>query len=258
MVHLLLCKKERKGCMGWNYFRRKNRIKLMRIVLQFLDQKGTNTSKNRFYKKIKPYISLPMSFKNDQKILLILDIDETLIHATSQPFDYDPAFKIFDYHIYQRPYLLDFFEEIKDEFLIGLWSSASDDYVEAIPKNIIPEFIQLEFIWGRSRCTYRRNIQINDDGYYDSNPLNHYHYIKPLKKLKRHGYDLNRILIVDDSPHKSKDNYGNAIYLNPFIGDQNDTELRLLSKYLQLLKNKENVRYIEKRNWQLQIKRSLK
>ncbi len=201
-----------------------------------------------------------MNFKNDHKILLVLDIDETLIHATSEPLNYDADFKIFDYHIYQRPYLSEFLEKIKDDFLIGLWSSASDDYVEAIAKKIIPDLIPLEFIWGRSRCTYRRNIQIDEYGYYDSDPLNHYHYhyIKPLKKLKRQGYLLNRILIVDDSPHKSKDNYGNAIYPSPFIGDQGDTELKLLSKYLKSLKNKENVRYIEKRNWQLLLKRSLK
>ena len=106
----------------------------------------------------------------------------------------------------------EFLNQIKAHFLLAIWSSASDDYVEAIANQIIPKDIELEFVWGRSRCTYRRNLQIDDFGYYDSNYRNHYHYIKVLKKLKRQGYAIERILIVDDSPHKSKDNYGNAIY----------------------------------------------
>jgi RNA polymerase II subunit A small phosphatase-like protein len=163
-------------------------------------------------------------------------------------------FKVFDYNVYKRPFLADFLNEIKDNFLLAIWSSASDDYVEEITKQIIPEETKLEFVWGRSRCIYRRNIQRDEYGYYNDDFNNHYHYIKPLKKVRRKGYRLNRILIVDDSPHKSKDNFGNAIYSKEFIGDIKDAELKLLAQYLKTLKDKENVRRIEKRNWQNSIK----
>jgi len=156
--------------------------------------------------------------------------------------------------VYKRPYLQEFLNRIKDNFLIAIWSSASDDYVEEVVKNLIPNDLRLEFVWGRSRCSYRRNIMIDENGYYDPDPSNHHFYIKPLKKLKRQGYNLNRILIVDDSPHKSKDNYGNAIYPKAFLGDPNDMELKFLAKYLTSLKNRENVRSIEKRNWRSQSK----
>ena len=190
-----------------------------------------------------------MSFKNENKILLILDIDETLIHARETQLNRKSDFVIFNYSVYKRPFLKDFLLKVKDDFLIGVWSSASDGYVEAIVKKIFPKEINLEFVWGRSRCTYRRNLQIDEFGYYDDNYSNHYHYIKPLKKLKRKGYNLNRILIVDDSPHKCQDNYGNAIYPKEYKGEQNDDELKFLAKYLNTLKDKENVRWIEKRNW---------
>jgi len=71
--------------------------------------------------------------------------------------------------------------------------------------------------------------------------------------VKRKGYHINRILIVDDSPHKSKDNFGNAIYPSAFTGDMADKELRLLAKYLKSLKDEENIRRIEKRGWQNQV-----
>ena len=195
-----------------------------------------------------------MEFKNDEKILLILDVDETLIHATEKELNQKVDFRIFDYNIYKRPFLDEFLKEVKSDFLIAIWSSASDDYVEEITKRIIPKDIKLEFVWGRSRCTYRRNLRIDEYGYYDDDVRNHYHYIKPLKKVKRKGFNLNRILIVDDTPHKSKDNFGNAIYPKEFTGDAEDKELKLLAKYLKTLKDKENVRRIEKRNWKNRIK----
>ncbi len=195
-----------------------------------------------------------MKYKNGKKILLILDVDETLIHATDRELNQKADFKVFNYHVYERPFLKEFLEAVKNDFILAIWSSASDDYVEEIVKRIIPEPIELEFIWGRSRCTYRRNLQIDEHGYYDDDVRNHYHYIKPLKKVKRKGYHLNRVLIVDDSPHKAKDNFGNAIYPKEFTGDMGDQELKLLTKYLKLLKDKENVRRIEKRRWKNQIK----
>lgn len=192
-----------------------------------------------------------MEFKNQKKTLLVLDIDETLIFASDKELNRKADFKIFDYYVYKRPYLEQFIATIKDEFILAIWSSASDDYVEAIAQQIIPEDIKLAFVWGNSRCTYKRNIQIDEQGYYED--VSHYHYIKPLKKLKRKGYKLERILIVDDSPHKSKDNFGNAIYPKQFQGAPDDDELKQLAKYLLSLKDKENIRKIEKRNWRAQI-----
>jgi RNA polymerase II subunit A small phosphatase-like protein len=142
---------------------------------------------------------------------------------------------------------------VEKDFLLAIWSSASDDYVEAIAEKIIPENIDLEFIWGRSRCTYKRNLQIDEYGYYADNYLSHYHYVKPLKKVKRNGYQLERILIVDDTPHKAKENFGNAIYPREFTGEMDDTELLLLARYLKTLKDRSNLRRIEKRNWRRQI-----
>ncbi|WP_207893796.1 NIF family HAD-type phosphatase [Tenacibaculum sp. M341] len=56
-------------------------------------------------------------------------------------------------------------------------------------------------------------------------------------------------MIVDDSPEKTKNNFGNAIYINPFEGNKSDNELKILSEYLISIKDIENVRAIEKRGW---------
>ncbi len=194
-----------------------------------------------------------MKFKNEDKTLVILDLDETLIFASMTELNRKADAMVFSYHIYKRPHLEEFLEAVKDDFLLAVWSSASDDYVEEVVKQIIPAHTSLEFVWGRSRCTYKRNITINEYGYYDDTPSNHYHYTKPLKKIKRKKYTLERVLIVDDTPHKSQNNFGNAIYPKEFKGETNDNELQQLAKYLYLLKDIPNVRRLEKRNWRSRV-----
>lgn len=192
-----------------------------------------------------------MKYKNEEKTLLILDVDETLIFATDKPLNRPADFIVFEYYVYKRPYLEQFLEIIKDHFLLAIWSSASDEYVDAVAKQIIPASIELEFVWGRSRCNYKRNLGVGKEAWYDD--LSHYHYIKPLKKVKRKGYKLDRMLIVDDTPHKSSDNFGNAIYPKAYQGEMEDNELEKLAEYLQTLKDRTNIRRIEKRNWRNQV-----
>lgn len=99
--------------------------------------------------------------------------------------------------------------------------------------------VNFEIIWGRSRCTNRRDI--------DSDT---FVYEKRLKKLKKKNFKLEKIIIVDDSPEKTKTNFGNAIYVNGFKGNSNDNELIHLHDYLvSKIKAVENVRIIEKRDW---------
>lgn len=197
-----------------------------------------------------------MNYKNETKTLLILDIDETLVFGSTQKLDRPFDFTVFNYFIYQRPYLKEFFEKIKNHFLIALWSSADDEYVEEITKKIIPKDIELEFVWARSRCNYKRNFNAIFDDYqdYSASETSHYHFVKSLKKLKKKGYKLERILIVDDTPHKAKENYGNVIYPKEYRGEEDDNELLLLADYLLTLKDKTSVRRIEKRGWKTQLR----
>lgn len=183
------------------------------------------------------------------KILLILDIDETLIHASPDKLDKEPDFMVLEYFVYKRPFLNEFLDMVKKDFLVAVWSSATEDYVHEIVKNIFPFDYPLEFIWGRKRCTARLHPQIDEFGYYSGNYFAHYNYIKPLKKVKKMGFTLEKILIIDDTPHKSKQNYGNAIYPKEFQAEAEDDELIKLATYLATLKEVSNVRTIEKRDW---------
>jgi RNA polymerase II subunit A small phosphatase-like protein len=170
--------------------------------------------------------------------LIILDLDETLIHATPNKLDIVEDFVFDKYFVYKRPFLDQFLFELSSDFKVGIWSSADDEYVEAIVKTITPPGMIFEMTWGRSRCSYRRDMEQDT-----------YIHEKRLEKLKKHGFRLEQILIVDDTREKSRTNYGNAVHIKEFIGDKGDDELEHLLIYLRTLKGCENVRTIEKRGW---------
>jgi len=172
------------------------------------------------------------------KPLLIVDLDETLIFASEQRMERDPDFICGLYSIYCRPYLNEFFQEIVTAFRFGVWTSATEDYMECVVNNIIPKEIKPEFIFGRQRCT-----QVFDP---DTGEMK---WIKNLKKIKNKGYSLDRVIVVDDTVSKLERNYGNLIEVSPWFGSEEDGELKKLSIYLNKISNVSSFRKIEKRFW---------
>lgn len=171
-------------------------------------------------------------------MLLILDVDETLLYASDKHLDRDPDFRVGQYFVYVRPHLREFLQRCQEHFRLALWSSSSGDYLSAIVEAVLPAELKLEFVWSRDRCIQRFNGESQE-----------LYYVKDLKKVSRQGYHLDRVLIVDDSPEKVERNYGNAIYARPFYGAPDDTELCHLGRYLASLSQIANVRCIEKRDW---------
>jgi RNA polymerase II subunit A small phosphatase-like protein len=165
-------------------------------------------------------------------------LDETLIYGAEREGMRPCDLRVGPFVVYKRPHLDGFLQEVGRFFRLAIWSSASWGYVTAIADHILPIGLQWDFVWARERCITRRNLETFET-----------EYIKDLKKVKRAGYDLARVLIVDDTWHKVARNYGNAIYVAPFGGDSADAELPLLRKYLESLVGCQNFRAIEKRGW---------
>jgi TFIIF-interacting CTD phosphatase-like protein len=172
------------------------------------------------------------------KPLLILDVDETLIFGSESELDRPADFFVGPYHIYRRPYLQEFLEGVARWYELAIWSSATIDYVNAIAMSIRPIGVNWRFVWGRDRCTQRMN---NESFQID--------YIKDLKKVKRLGYDLDRILFIDDTPAKLARNHGNAVYVKSFTGTVDDEELQILCRFLESVRDSSAYRSMEKRGW---------
>lgn len=175
--------------------------------------------------------------------LLVLDIDETLLHAAESPLPHrSHDFSFGPYLIHKRPHLDQFIREVYELFQVAYWSSASPDYVTCLVEIINPPELTPQFVWARDRCTIAYHPELQEN-----------YFVKDLKKVKRRGYDLQKVLIVDDTPSKSSRNYGNAIYIPPFMGETNDVELLRLAGYLRRLRTASNYRSIEKRYWRLDL-----
>lgn len=176
--------------------------------------------------------------QNDQPILVILDVDETLLHAAVRPLSRKACCAVGPYFVYRRPFLDEFLLACQRTFRLAVWSSSGSDYLEAVIRATFPHEVRPVFVWSRERCTRRLDGECHAT-----------YFVKDLKKVKRLGFDLKRVLVIEDTPQKVERHYGNAIYVTPFYGEDGDDELRRLLAYLQSFRSVPNVRTIEKRNW---------
>lgn len=172
---------------------------------------------------------------------LVLDLDETLIHAATKPLVTEPDFQVGPFSVYRRPYLAEFLESCFSSFEVAVWTSAGRDYASEV---IGPVFgaRPLNFFWSSERCTQRTNLDTYER-----------YTVKDLKKIKRLGISLDRVLMVDDSPEKLERNYGNHVWIRPFEGDPEDSELPPLARYLESISDVPDFRRIEKRHWRRQV-----
>jgi RNA polymerase II subunit A small phosphatase-like protein len=172
-----------------------------------------------------------------QQKLLILDLDETLVYATQNVLATPADFKVAEYFVYKRPYVDKFLAKCFNHFKIAVWTSSGSNYANAVTEKIFSDRTKLQFVWSKERCTQRYDPELRDS-----------YSVKDLKKVKKLGYPLENILVVDDSAEKLQRNFGNHIRIIPFEGDPDDSELVYLSEYLEGIKDVENVRTIDKRN----------
>ena len=172
------------------------------------------------------------------KKLVVLDIDETLIYASKNQLDQKHDFEVGPYFVYKRPYVDEFLEFCSEHFDVAIWTTAGEDFASNVYCKLFPDGYELKFLWSHEKCTPKFNPNLMET-------VN----IKNLIKVKRKGYSLEHVIMVDDTPEKLEKNYGNLVRVNEFIGDTKDAELLHLKDYLLTLKNTENIRTIEKRGW---------
>ena len=177
--------------------------------------------------------------QNPDRPLLVLDLDETLIHSSKRPLYQKHSFKVFSYFVYERPELKEFLLKMSKIYSIGIWSAAADIYVKKVVENILPNSLIPDFVWGRSKCDFIGGF----------NKENNSDYLKNLHTLKKYGYSLQKILIVDDTPRVCLKNLANAIFPKAYYGEIYDQELQSLSMYLEMISLENDFTISEKKNW---------
>lgn len=173
--------------------------------------------------------------------LLVLDLDETLIHArgpSEGELPWPPHRRLGSYRVWLRPGLAEFLRHVLARFAgVGLWTVATSDYARGVASMLVDP-ARLAFIYSRGRCTAQRDP---DQG--------RRYWVKDIRKLSSTGFDEASILFVDDKPRGLERSYANLVPIHPFMGEPDDRELDRLARYLDELGPVEDVRCVDKRGW---------
>jgi TFIIF-interacting CTD phosphatase-like protein len=171
--------------------------------------------------------------------LLVLDLDETLLHSTETPPTNTnlPTYRVGAYYTRFRPGLQQFLLTVADLYRLAIWTAAGNIYadsaLEALREHthLDPDFA---FVFTSERCTRQ-----HADGL-ERAPL------KDLKKVFRRGYERSGVLMLDDRPDGLRRHRGNLLRVRPWTGDPEDREFERLLPTLERLSLAPNVREASK------------
>ncbi|CAD8192693.1 unnamed protein product [Paramecium pentaurelia] len=177
--------------------------------LSFLKLKQNQTKQEKYQLGI----DSPKSSFLGQRKLIVLDLDETLVHSQFQLKNgYDFAIdiivqrQIFTVYVTIRPGVQQFIEQLNQYYDIVFWTASLQEYADPVMDFIDPNHIAIGRLY-RDSCT---PLQIG--------------FTKNLNKL---GRDLKEIIIIDNSEVSYHLNPENEFQIKDFYFDKQDQELEL-------------------------------
>lgn len=184
-----------------------------------------------------------LSLSKKRKKILVLDMDETLIHCKSPDEYFGTSSRSYDRtitiklngggkakgYIYFRPHVFKFLRTMSLHYEIVIWTASNQNYALPVIALLDPERKYIKAKYFRENC-------LSSDFKY---------YIKDLRMLEER--DLSEIVIVDNTASCFYNNLDNAIPIIPFIDNVDDSELLDLQNFLVWLSDKSDVR-TEQRN----------
>eukprot|EP01041_Mallomonas_annulata_P011752 gene11752-24648_t len=166
-------------------------------------------------------LCLPNSI-TPQRMTLVLDLDETLVHCTVDPISrpdlvFPVAFNGTSYKVFvrKRPYLDYFLETVSKTFEVVVFTASQKVYAERLLDLLDPQKNLVQHRLFRDSCLC---VQGN--------------FIKDLGILNR---DLTKTILVDNSPHAYGYQVNNGVPIESWYDDDTDTELLKLINFLRKL-----------------------
>ncbi len=188
------------------------------------------------------FIDIPEGSIADNRKLIVLDIDETLLFASTTKLDLTLDYRASRTFVYKRPYVDEFLSYCLENFRVAVWTMASKRFADEIFRYVLPISRQLLFLWSAKQCSDPSEFGILSD-----------YKIKNLSKIGDYNIDLKNVVMVDDTAEKLCLNQQNLIHIKPFFGDPEDCELFHLIEYLDGIKLAKEIGYLNKRNWRFEL-----
>ena len=182
--------------------------------------------------------------KNNKK-LLILDLDETLVHSDIDfllkeknvkydkilHFDSDEERNI-PLPLIIRPGLYKFLDYAAQNFNLVVFTASYPQYADAII-----DYIERDKKYFQMRL-YRNHCIFIEPGL----------YIKDLRIFKK-CQKMENIIILDNSLFSFANQLNNGILITSFFDDKSDSFLNNIKEYLEYIKNENDIRQINKENF---------
>ena len=171
---------------------------------------------------------------NPKKKLLLIDLDETLIHSEfrnkdnykaldiytknskckSKTFSYSDENYIYYIDVFFRPYLKEFLNAVSKYFDLAIFTAAMKGYADTILDYIDPNNQFFQFRLYRDACI----------------PLQQRLYIKDLRIIK--NYDPMNVILMDNSLYSFMNQPSNGMLVNSFYTNHKDTQLISAKNFL--------------------------
>lgn len=152
------------------------------------------------------------------KKILILDLDETLIHSSLTSYG--------TYVTIKRPFVHIFLNYISQKFDIILFTAAAQEYADPIIDDLDPYNIIFKKRYYRNSCIYSSKNQTL------------------IKDITIIGNDMKSIAIIDNTPMSYSMQPENGIPIISWYNDKNDNELLKLIPILNIISESKDVRSI--------------
>ena len=182
--------------------------------------------------------NINFQYQNNNKKLLLLDLDETLVHSSFQPLGRDKNNQIiqpdiflkilfekkyYNLYVLTRPYINQFLKDMSKLFIIYIFTASIQEYANPLLNEIDKNNII-------SHRLYRDSCTLTTDGKY-------------VKNLNILNYNLKDLILLDNNPISYSFNKNNGIPIKSWHNDKNDKELIKIGNFLNFLSTVDDVRY---------------
>ncbi|KAG2318964.1 hypothetical protein Bca4012_054812 [Brassica carinata] len=164
----------------------------------------------------------PQTEYTNTKRTIILDLDETLVHSTTQMpgvrYDFMVMVRVetevMPIFVVKRPGVTEFLERLGESFEVVVFTAGVEDYASQVLDKIDRKGVISQRLY-RDSCT-----EVNG------------RYVKDLSMVV--GKDLGSALIVDDNPSSYSLQPENGVPIKAFVDDLKDQELMKLVEFLEI------------------------
>ncbi|XP_053185186.1 probable C-terminal domain small phosphatase isoform X1 [Scomber japonicus] len=171
---------------------------------------------------------LPRMKSNDAgKICVVIDLDETLVHSSFKPVNNADFIipveidgTVHQVYVLKRPHVDEFLKRMGELFECVLFTASLSKYADPV-SDLLDK-------WGAFRSRLFRESCVFHKG----------NYVKDLSRL---GRDLNKVIIIDNSPASYIFHPDNAVPVASWFDDMSDTELLDLIPFFERLSKVDDI-----------------